>query len=269
MNRPSWIRVAGVALFIATLPAGAAFAAKLFSISLDDVARGRAEVIDLTHDMSDGVPLYPGGVPFALSPVTTHADGYYMNSFCSGEHTGTHLDAPAHFGQGLQAVDEIPPVRLISIGIMIDVRAQAAANPDYVLTHPDLIAWEKEYGKIPKRSIVLLNTGWYHRWEHSDRYLNPDETGVMHYPGFSVEALEYLMTRRDVNAVGIDTISIEPGNSEILAGHTSFLKSGRYAIENLTNLDLLPDRGFTVFVGVLKISRGSGAPARVIAIVPR
>ena len=270
MRHACSIRRLAVGLIVATLSSDWLLAAKLFSLSLEDVAQGRAEVIDLTHDLHFDTPLFPGGVPFSLEPLSTLADGYYMNSFSSGEHTGTHVDAPLHFGQGLPAVDEIPPVRLISIGIVIDVRDQTMANPDYVLTLPELIAWEKEnVKKIPPRSFVILNTGWHQRWEHAGRYLNMTEDGIMHFPGFSVEALTYLIETRKVNGVGTDTASIDPGASVELPGHQVLLGGGRYAVENLDNLDLLPTRGFTVFVGPMKISQGSGGPARVLAIVPR
>ncbi len=270
MRRSAWPRRVAIGLLAAGAPADWALAAKLFTLSLDDVARGRAEVVDLTHDLRFNSPLFPGGIPFSLEPLTTLRDGYYMNAFSSGEHTGTHVDAPLHFGKGLAAVDEIPAVRLVSIGIQIDVRDRTAADPDYVLTLPDLVAWEKNnVKKIPRRSLVILNTGWHQRWEHPDRYLNKGEDGTMHFPGFSKEALTFLIETRDVNGVGIDTASIDPGASVELPGHQVLLTGGRYAVENLTNLDLLPSRGFTVIVGPMKISRGSGSPARVLAIVPR
>ncbi|HEU4402047.1 MAG TPA: cyclase family protein [Candidatus Polarisedimenticolia bacterium] len=262
-------RLALLAPLLASLAAGGAAAAKLFSLSLEDIANGRAEVIDLTHDLQDGVPLYPGGVPFTLEPLTRLSDGYYMNSFASGEHTGTHVDAPAHFGKGLPSVDEIPARNLISNGIMIDARPKSSANPDYALTLPDILEWEKVNGRIPAHSLVVLNTGWHQRWENPDRYLNRDEAGTMHFPGFSVEALRHLLKERDVNGVAIDTLSIDPGVSATFEGHKVILDGGRYQVENLDNLDLLPVRGFTVIVAPMKISRGSGAPARVFAIVPR
>lgn len=248
---------------------GRAMAAKLFSLSLDDVARGRAEIVDLTHDLSESSPLFPGGVPFALEPMSRIADGYYMNSFSSGEHTGTHVDAPAHFGKGLPTVDEISVARLISLGVQIDVRARAAANSDYVLTLPDLGDWEKANGKIPPRALVVLNTGWHLRWGSPERYLNKDDAGTMHFPGFSAEAAEYLLKERDVNGLGIDTASIDPGKSTGYEAHKIVLNGGRYQVENLDNLDVLPARGFTIIVAPAKIARGSGAPARVLAIVPR
>jgi kynurenine formamidase len=264
---PRRLRPALVLLLLA-LPASAG-AAKLFSLSLDDVARGRAEVVDLTHDLNEGIPLFPGGVPFVLEPLTQLSDGYYSNTFSSGEHTGTHVDAPAHFGKGLPTVDEIPPVRLVSIGIQVDVREKSAANSDYALTLPDLQEWEKLNGRIPPHALVIMNTGWHQRWEHPDRYLNRDEAGAMHFPGFTPEALAYLVRDRDVNGVGIDTASIDPGKSTGFQCHKMILLGGRYAVENLDNLDLLPAKGFTVMVAPMKISRGSGAPARVFAIVPR
>jgi kynurenine formamidase len=258
-----------VVLILALLPAARAGAAKLFTLSLEDVAAGRAEVVDLTHDLEDGIPLFPGGVPFTLDPLTRISDGYYMNAFSTGEHTGTHVDAPAHFGKGLPMVDEIPVRRLISNGILIDARGRAAASPDFVLTLGDLLEWEKANGKIPPSSLILMNTGWHQRWEDPDRYLNRDEAGAMHFPGFAVDALKFLLNDRQANGVGIDTASIDPGAAKTLEAHKTVLTGGRYAVENLDNLDLLPPKGFTVIVGAMKISRGSGAPARVLAIVPR
>ena len=256
-------------LVLILLPAGVVRAAKLFTLSLDDVAQGRAEVVDLTHDLQDAVPIFPGGVPFTLEPLTRLSDGYYMNSFTCGEHTGTHVDAPAHFGKGLPTVDEIPAVRLVSHGVAIDVRSQVAANPGYVLTLADLEVWEKANGRIPPHSVVLLNTGWHLRWENPDRYLNRDETGAMRFPGFATPAIVFLVKERQVNGVGIDTASIDSGASTGFEGHKALLGGGRYGLENLDKLDLLPAKGFSLIVAPMKISRGSGAPARVLAIVPR
>lgn len=269
MRRARWSRFLVPAAAVLCLPAGPARAAKLFSVSLEDVANGRAQVIDLTHDLEQSSPLSPGGTPFILKPLTRIADGSYMNSFSCGEHTGTHLDAPAHFGRGLPTVDEIAPVRLVSQGILIDVRARSAANPDYLFSLPDLMDWEKANGRVPPRSLVILNTGWHQRWENADRYLNRGENGVLHFPGFAVETIKILMKERDINGLGIDTASIDPGGSAASEGHRVLLTGGRYVIENLDNLDLLPARGFSVIVAPMKISRGSGAPARVLAIVPR
>ena len=257
------------AAVLATVPAGPARAARMFSLSLDDVANGRAEVVDLTHDLREGTPIFPGGVPFTLEPLTQLSDGYYMNSFVSGEHTGTHVDAPAHFGKGLPAVDEIPPTNLVSQGILIDVQAKSSANSDYVLTLIDLQEWEKASGRIPAHALVILNTGWHQRWESPDRYLNRDESGALHFPGFAADAVRYLLKERNVNGLGIDTASIDPGKSTAFEAHKAVLQGGRYQVENLDNLNVLPARGFSVIVAPMKISRGSGAPARVLAIVPR
>ncbi len=256
-------------LLLLSLLAGTARAAKMFSLSLDDVANGRAEVVDLTHDLREGTPIFPGGIAFSLEPLTQLSDGYYMNSFVCGEHTGTHIDAPAHFGKGLPTVDEIPPTRLVSQGILIDVQAKSAANSDYVLTLLELQEWEKANGRIPARSLVILNTGWHQRWESPDRYLNRDEAGAMHFPGFAGDAIRFLIKERDVNGLGIDTASIDPGKAIAFEAHKALLLAGRYQVENLDNLSVLPVRGFSVIVAPMKISRGSGAPARVFAIVPR
>jgi kynurenine formamidase len=262
------------ALVVATIPLllllpAAAMGAKMFSLSLEDVANGRAEVVDLTHDLKEGTPLFPGGVAFSLEPLTQLTDGYYMNSFVCGEHTGTHVDAPAHFGKGLPSVDEISPTRLVSQGILINVQAKSGANSDYVLTLLELQQWEKTNGRIPPRSLVILNTGWHQRWESPDRYLNRDDTGTMHFPGFGADAVRFLIKERDVNGLGIDTASIDSGKNTAFDSHKALLLAGRYQVENLDSLNLLPARGFSVIVAPMKISRGSGAPARVFAIVPR
>ncbi len=268
-RRPRAVARLALAAALLAQAAGPARAAKMFSLSLDDVANGRAEVVDLTHDLREGTPLFPGGVPFSLEPLTQLSDGYYMNSFVCGEHTGTHVDAPAHFGKGLPTVDEIPIQRLVSQGLMIDVQAKVGANSDYTLTLVDLQEWERSNGRIPARSLVILNTGWHHRWENPDRYLNKDDAGAMHFPGFSAEAIRFLLQERNVNGLGIDTASIDPGKATTFEAHKALLLSGRYQVENLDNLSVLPVRGFSVIVAPMKISRGSGAPARVLAIVPR
>jgi len=266
---PGLRRFRFTALALLLVVPAAAHAAKFFSVSLEDVAAGRAQVVDLTHDLTDRMPLLPGAAPFALHPPVRLPDGTGLTTFSCGEHTGTHVDVPAHIGKGLQTVDEIAPVRLVSQGVVIDVRMRVAANPDYQLTLVDLEAWEKQNGRIPPRALVILNTGWHQRWENADRYLNRDDKGLMHFPGFSVEALKALLRDRDINGVGIDTASIDPGLSTTFDGTKALLGGGRYQVQNLDNLDLLPPRGFGVIVAPLKISRGAGAPARVLAIVPR
>ena len=265
--RPLRRAIVAAALLLAA--ARLAGAARMFSLSLEDVADGRGELIDLTHALSDGMPLQPGAIPFSLLPGVKGAGGDTAGSFSSGEHAGTHLDAPGNMGKGQPMVDEIPAVRLMSKGIMIDVRARAASNPDYVFSAADLAVWEKTNGRIQQHSFVILNTGWHNRWEHSDRYLNKDDKGIMHFPGFGADAAKLLLDERDVNGLGTDTLSIDPGLSTTFDAHRAVLVGGRYAVENLANLDLLPARGFSILVAPIKISRATGAPARVFAIVPR
>jgi kynurenine formamidase len=261
-----WILPLVAAALLCVRPAGAA---RMFSLSLEDVADDRGQVIDLSHAFQEGIPLLPGNIPFSPLPGPRTAEGAAGSSFSCGEHTGTHLDAPANFGKGLPSVDEITPVRLMSKGVMIDVRAKTSTNPDYVLTLADLQAWEKANGRVQPHSLVILNTGWYARWDHPDRYLNKDERGAMHFPGFAADAVRTLIVDRNVNGLGIDTPSIDPGKSTTFDAHKAILLGGRYTVENLDNLDLLPARGFSVLVAPMKISRGSGSPARVFAIVPR
>ena len=227
-------------------------------------------IIDLTEPLSPDAPYFPGAVPFTVDTLSELvADGYYSRKFTMGEHTGTHVDAPGHFVPGAGLMDTLQPRDLIAPLVVIDVHAQCAANPDFVLDMTALDAWELTHGPVPDGAVVALATGWDQRGHDLQRYRNTDADGIMHFPGFSAEAATFLAVQRSVRALGIDTLSTDPGRSQDFAQHKAFLAHGTYQIENLRNLDKLPPTGATIVVGVLPIRDGSGAPARVFAIVPR
>ncbi len=225
------------------------------------------KVIDLTHKMHNDMPFWPGGVPFNKEQLVGYEQGYLLHKFTMGENTGTHIDAPAHFIEGNLAIDEIPPEKLIVPIVTIDIQEKVAGNDDYQLTTEDITAWESENGKIPASSLVVLNSGWHKRFGNPEQYINMDDSDVMHFPGFAPDAAE-LLVERDIAGIGIDTLSLDYGPSKDFATHVIMLKANKYQIENMANLDALPATGATAIIGVLPVSGGSQAQARIFALMP-
>jgi kynurenine formamidase len=230
-------------------------------------ARPRFRLLDLTHRMHEDMPVWPGGVPFKMTRMTDYADGYRSHRFEMGENTGTHVDAPGHFAEGKRAIDEIPVDELVVPLVVINLREQVDKNPDYQLSGSDVVDWEANNGVVPVGSVVVVNTGWHKRFEDPEKYVNQDAQGVMHFPGVGAEAAN-LFVERDVVGVGIDTLSIDAGASKDFAAHKILLAANKYQIENLANLDELPETGATIIVGVLPVSEGTQAQARILAMVP-
>ena len=187
----------------------------------------------------------------------------------ANELCGTHVDAPIHFIAGGNSVDEIPPARLVGPLVVIDAQQAAAANPDLEITLDDVRRWEKAHNEIPSSSFVVAHTGWWKKWNTPKEYINLGQDGRPHFPGFSSDAAQYLVQTRKAAGLGIDTLSIDPGVSKEFPAHRVVLKTGAINIENVTNLDGIPEAGGMLVVAPLRIGKGSGAPARVIALVPR
>ncbi len=227
-----------------------------------------SKVIDLTHVMHNDMAYWPGGVPFTKKTLVTHEKGgYLLHQFTMGENTGTHVDAPVHFVQGKKSIEELPLEALIVPIINIDIQAQTEKNADYLLSEADILAWEKKYGTIPEKSLVVLNTGWHKKFDNPKAYANLDENKVMHFPGYSPAAAK-LLVKRGVSGIGIDTLSLDKGESTDFAAHLVMLKANKYQIENLANLDILPATGATAVIGVLPVKGGSQAQARIFAFLP-
>jgi kynurenine formamidase len=226
--------------------------------------------VDLTHAFSPSIPnqmglprakreeLYGGAIQ-----VFTHVGQY-----------GTHFDPPGHHHKGMRLLDEIPVNEFILEGCVIDISKQAAENPDYVLQLADVEKWEEENGPFPAGSFVLLQSGWSSRWPDEKAYFGLDEEGVKHYPGWGKEALEYLVEKRNIRAIGHETSDTDAG---MLCGpdkgwpiESWLLKQDRWQIElmNIPSDANLPPRGFLVVVGVPKADKGTGFPVRVFAILP-
>ena len=226
------------------------------------------KVVDLTHTYESNIPVYPDGAPFVLQNMEPIEKGYYLNKFSTGEHTGTHLDAPSHFAKGGKNVDELPLDGLMGPLVVIDLTQRAQSQPDTVVTPEDISAWEKQNGRIPVGAFVVLNSSWWKRWQSPESYLNQNNEKVMAFPGFSEEAVDFLVRERDIKGVGVDTLSGDRGSSQTFPEHHRLLSTGRVNLENLTNLDQVPAKGAYIVIAPMKIGKGSGAPARVFAFVP-
>jgi kynurenine formamidase len=232
--------------------------------------------IDLTHEFSAETIYWPTAKPFELEVVSAERTpaGYYYaaNNFTAAEHGGTHLDAPVHFAEGKWTTDQIPLDRLIGEAIVIDVREGADANPDYRIDQAALRAWQ-DGRAIPENAIVLFRTGWSRRWPDRAAYLGtaqtgPDAVARLHFPGIDSTAARSLVDWK-VRAVGIDTPSIDPGQSQTFPTHQILSAANIPAFENLTNLDQLPPTGSFVVALPMKIRGGSGGPLRIVALIPR
>jgi len=239
------------------------------------ISSGR--IIDLTYAYDSTTVYWPTEEGFVFETGTEgYTDrGYYYtaNSFRAAEHGGTHLDAPIHFAEGKQTVDEIPLENLIAPGIVIDVSDSAANNPDYQISVADFEQWEAEYGEIPAGTIVLLRSGYGQYWPDRSQYMGTDERGVeavakLHFPGLHPNAAQWLIENRSIKAIGLDTPSIDYGQSKQFESHQLLFKENIPAYKNVANLDQLPTQNFVVIALPMKIGGGSGAPLRIVAVVP-
>jgi kynurenine formamidase len=229
----------------------------------------RARVIDMTYPLTTEFPLFPVYDPVRVAEkFSCEKDGFCVKSWAFDEHSGTHVDAPAHFGDGGATVDQIAAEELILPVAVLDIRARVDHDHDATVVPDDVLDWEREQGRLPERCAVFALTGWGNRVHDPAAYLNADAGGTMHAPGFSPELTEFLKDERPgVRAIGLDTASLDIGASADFPAHVSWLPSGRYGIENLANLDALPPVGAVAIVGAPRLAGGSGGPTRVLALV--
>ena len=239
---------------------------------------GGVEWIDLTHAFSAQTIYWPTARPFELESVAagrTPAGFYYSaNNFRAAEHGGTHLDAPSHFAEGRRTAEAIPLSSLIGPAVVVDVSDSAAANADYLVTVADLERWEAAEGRIPDGAVLLVRTGWSARWPNRARYLGTTLTGpaavaALRFPGLDPQAAAWLARERRIAAAGIDTPSIDAGQSTTYASHVALMGENIPAFENVAALDRLPASGAWVIALPMKIEGGSGGPLRIVAAVPR
>lgn len=248
-----------------------AMVAPAFAVDLQ-----HARIIDLTHPFDERTIYWPTSPSsFQLTRLhygTTEAGYFYAaNTFCAPEHGGTHLDAPIHFAEGRLTVDQIPVRQLIGRGVVLDVSRQAAADPDYRLSVADVRRWEVQHGEVPEGAIVLLRTGWGKWWGDRKRYLGNDTPGDaahLHFPSYGKEAAEFLVKVRKIAAVGVDTASIDYGPSKDFMVHQIVNGANVPGLENIANLEALPEIGAWVIALPMKIAGGSGGPLRIVAVIP-
>jgi len=235
----------------------------------EGIFSGKTRVLDLAYAINDRLVPWPGDKRWFEANVnaSVEREGYFTRSFWMLEHYGTHLDAPIHFPPGKTPVDQIPPRQFFGMAAVFDVRAEGVADADYQLPAARIDDWEKRHGQISEGAIVLLRTGWASRWPDVRTYRNEDEAGRMHFPGFSVEAVERLIERK-VSGLGCDTMSVDCGASRDFAGHHLALGAGLYNLENLADLSELPEKGAFLVVAPIKLEGGSGGPVRVFALLP-
>ena len=234
-----------------------------------------SKVIDLTYSFDASTIYWPTAKSFDWQKESwgTSPGGYWYAAarYAASEHGGTHMDSPIHFSKGQARTDEIPLSRLIGPAVVIDISAACKKDPDYRLTVADILSWEKKHGSIPDAAIVLVHTGWGKFWPDRKRYLGsdtPGDTAHLHFPGISREAAEFLVKRRKINGVGIDTASLDHGPSKDFIAHQIINGANIYGLENVANLRQVPATGATLIALPMKIKEGTGGPTRIIAILP-
>ena len=233
--------------------------------------------IDLTYNFDEQTIYWPTADGFRHDTVFAGVtdSGFYYTSFnyCAAEHGGTHLDAPMHFAEGKQALHEIPLDHLLGDAVLIDVSAKALAQRDYQVSVADFQAWEQQHGRLPDGIIVLLRTGYGKFWPDKLGYMGTAERGAaavakLHFPGLHPDAAKWLTTERSIHAIGLDTPSIDYGQSTLFESHQILFRQNIPAFENLANPDQLPQTGIWIAALPMKIKGGSGGPLRVVALLP-
>jgi kynurenine formamidase len=244
---------------------------------------GGIEVVDLTAPLNDTTPVirlpepFGNTATFALQEISRYDDrgpAWYWNDISTGEHTGTHFDAPVHWVTGKDGADvaQVPVDRLIAPAVVLDFTAQAAADPDFLLEIEHVQRWEAEHGPLPEGGWLLYRTGWDARSASQEEFLNANETGP-HTPGISVACAQWLAASDSIIGLGVETVGTDAGAAHSFDPpfpcHASLLGAGKYGLTQLQNLALLPPRGAVVIAGPLPITGGSGSPCRAIALIER
>lgn len=222
---------------------------------------------DLTHTLKPTFPSFSGQPVFKTDvAVTIKKDGFYALNLNYFEHVGTHMDAPAHFRDGARTVDQLAAPMLIAPVAVVRIRDRAARNHDAQIMPADIRAWERRHGRLPRGAAVFMDSGWESRVGSNQTFRNPDASGVMHFPGFHPDAVEFLLKERNAVGIGVDTLSLDFGASKDFKTHVTWLPTGRWGLEGLANLSKVPPADAIVFVGAPKVAAGSGGPSRVIAV---
>ena len=245
------------------------------------IASGSIEVVDLTAPLSETTPIlqlpepFGNTIPFSLREISRYDDrgpGWYWNDIATGEHTGTHFDAPIHWitGKDGDDVSQVPAARLVAPAVVLDFSGQAADDPDFLLEVHHVREWEAEHGALPDGGWLLYRTGWDARSDDAGAFLNADETGP-HSPGISPECATWLANETPIIGVGVETVGTDAGAAHgfdpPFPCHSFLLGADKYGLTQLRNLARLPASGAVVIAGPLPIVGGSGSPTRVLALV--
>jgi kynurenine formamidase len=239
-------------------------------------AQSARRIVDLTYPFDSDSVYWPTAETFKLETdfegVTDKGYFYSAYRYSAAEHGGTHIDAPVHFAKGANSVDQIPLEQLTGPGLLIDVSAQCASNADYLVSVADFQNWERRNGRIAAGTIVLLRTGFGKYYPDRKKYLGTDERGAgavakLHFPGLDPAAARWLTQNRSIKAIGLDTASIDRGQSTLFESHRTLFEKNIPAFENVANLDQLPAKGFRIVALPMKIKGGSGGPLRIIAML--
>lgn len=232
---------------------------------------GQMKVIDLTHSLSSRSPYWPSknGSPFKYDTLFAQPSGAPgMGLFTTPEHFGTHLDAPIHSADRQPSVDQLEAKDLFGPAVVLNVESKCIADADYVLTVQDILNWEKAYGNMPDRAIVIMFTGWSRKWDDYNSYKNQGADGKMHFPGFSSEAAQFLITERSILGIGIDDFSVDAGTAQGFPVHGIVNGAGKFHLENVAEVHDLPPTGVYLMAAPIKIEGGSGGPVRIFAVIP-
>jgi kynurenine formamidase len=250
---------------------------------VESIRTGGIEVLDLTAPLSGTTPIlllpeqFGQTVPFALEEISRYDDrgpGWYWNNFTTGEHVGTHFDAPIHWvtARDGEDISQVAVSKLIAPAVVLDFVAEARRDPDFLLEIDHVKQWEDEHGPLPDGGWLLYRTGWDTRAHDQSAFLNADENGP-HTPGISVECARYLAEETPIAGLGVETVGTDAGAAHsfdpAFPCHSFLLGAGKYGLTQLRNLDRLPPTGAVVIAGPLPIVGGSGSPTRVLALVER
>ncbi|RZU31902.1 cyclase family protein [Blastococcus saxobsidens] len=255
----------------------------ILSSFAEALATSRIEVVDLTAPLSSETPViqlpeqFAQTATFQLEEVSRYDDrgpAWYWNNFRTGEHTGTHFDAPNHWVTGRDGEDvaSVPARRLIAPAAVLDFSEHAATDPDFLLEVDHIRQWEATHGLLPEGGWLLFRTGWDARSDSQQEFLNADDTGP-HTPGLSVECARWLAEESQVLGLGVETVGTDAGAAHSFDPpfpcHASLMGSGKYGLTQLQNLAQLPPTGALLVAAPLPIVGGSGSPTRVLALVER
>ena len=232
-------------------------------------SRSFQRVVELTHPYSEKFPHWRGDASVVQRTVMSSTEGgedWNVYQWLLDEHAGTHIDAPFHRNADGMTVDQIPAEDLVLPLAIVDIRSRASQNDDAEVTTDDLKAWEGKYGDFPDDCCVAMNSGWdKHVW--SDKFINFDDNKVRHFPGFHVEAAQYLLEECNVKAMAVDTPSLDHGRTADYPVHVAWLGSNRWGLENVANLARVPAWGATIVVGAPRIVGATGGHSRTFALV--